>query len=68
MADAFARWGHHGHGGFGGGFAAVEDRAREIPHADDASKFHTVLEHPEEHTSGAATGGFKKNGPEVIIA
>ncbi len=61
--DAFARGMPHGHGG---DFAAMENRAREIPHADDTSKFHAVLKHPNEPTSGAASEIRKEVEPEVV--
>jgi len=58
QTDAFARGEHRG--GHGGDFAAQDFRR------SDASKLHTVLRHPEENTSGAATGGLHKHGPEVV--
>ena len=64
QTDASAREVPHGHGG--GNFAAVENRTKETPRADDASKLHTVLRHPEEHSSGAASSGLREHGPEVV--
>lgn len=56
--DIFAFGGHRGHRG---DFTAMEQRG------DDASKYHTVLRHPEEGTSGfAANSGLNVKGPEMI--
>lgn len=58
QTDAFAFGGHRGHRG---DFTAME------PRTDDGSKYHTVLKHPEEGTSGFATSNsLQQRGPEIV--
>ncbi|MBY0272876.1 MAG: hypothetical protein K2X02_05640 [Alphaproteobacteria bacterium] len=60
QTDAFARFEHHSEHQ-GGDFAAAKDFNRS-----DASKFHTVLKHPEEITAGDVKSELKEKGPEIV--
>jgi hypothetical protein len=55
QTDAFARFEHHGHGGW-----------TEGGRPENESKLHTVLRHPEERTFDAANDGVHEHGPEIV--
>ncbi len=70
QTDAFARWGHHRHGGFHGNFAALDNRMRadDLRRLREDSKYHAVLDHSGEkaHDSRLDVKKINPVSPEMI--
>ena len=70
QTDAFARWGHHRHGRFGGDFSALENRERVqvLRRFHDHSKYHAVLNHSREEEDSSRFDVKKAPvSPEMIM-